>query len=375
MAPNRRPGSPPSVTIETAPAYELLESVVTAFDTGESDTYEIGPEWIAEARQRAGDDLLERIATVSQGDSDTFIHLIGLAYDTPAPRDIPAFLDHLRQTDADEIRLHLVQFYARDTRRSTPPVVIRAAVGGDEDAKREFLRTSHPDWEPWTKYLGAILDADGDALKSELIEVLELWAERVFKPESLTIMPIIERDAEAKRDLMRDLPLDRFVTTATNGVEFVPRPGIDRVVMIPSFVNRPLVSYLELGEALLIVYPVADESIAADSDTPPLRLVRLSKALGDEKRLRILRALADGEKTLMELAEAFGVAKTTMHHHMIVLRSAGLVSVGVGSKRYRLRHETVPDVGALLSGYLGAASDPSAASRSPAARTGSGGRG
>jgi hypothetical protein len=57
-----------------------------------------------------------------------------------------------------------------------------------------------------------------------------------------------------------------------------------------------------------------------------------------------------------------------MHHHMIVLRSAGLISVGVGSKRYRLRHETVPDVGALLSGYLGAATGPSAASGPPARR-------
>jgi DNA-binding transcriptional ArsR family regulator len=366
MAPTRRPGTPPALTVEVSPAYELLESIVTAFDAGESDTYEIGPEWIVEARERAGDDLLERIAAVSQGDSDTFIQLIGLAYDTPAPRDIPAFLDHLRQTDADEIRLHLVQFYARDTRRSTPPAIIRAAVAGDEDAKLEFLRTSHPDWEPWTDYLRGILDADGETLKSELIEVIELWAERVFKPESLTIMPIIDRDAEAKRDLMRDLPLDRFVTTATNGVEFAPRPGIDRVVMIPSFMSRPLVSYLEFGETMLIVYPVADESLSADSDTPPLRLVRLSKALGDEKRLRILRALADGEKSLMELAEMFGLAKTTMHHHMIVLRSAGLISVGVGSKRYRLRHETVPDVGALLSGYLGAASGPSVASGSPA---------
>jgi DNA-binding transcriptional ArsR family regulator len=368
MAPTRRPGSSPVVTIDVSPAYELLESLVTTFDTGESDTYEIGPEWISEARARAGDDLLERIAAVSQGDSDTFIHLIGLAYDTPAPRDIPAFLRHLRQTDADEVRLHLVQFYARDTRRMTPPAVIRAAIRGEEEAKREFLSTSHPDWEPWTEYLRRILDADGEALKAELIEVLELWAERVWKPEALTITPVLERDAEAKRDLLRSLPLERFITTATNGVEFAPRPGIDRVVMIPSFVNRPLVSYLEFGENLLIVYPVADESVSADADAPPLRLVRLSKALGDEKRLRILRVLSEGEKTLMELADMFGVAKTTMHHHMIVLRSAGLVSVGVGQKRYRLRTETVPDVGALLSGYLGAATGPSATSRPPAPR-------
>lgn len=368
MAPTRRPDSPPAVTIAVSPAYELLESLVTMFSDGDADTYEIGPEWIADARRRAGDDLLARITAVSQGDSDTFIHLAGLAYDTPAPHDIPAFLDHLRQTDADEIRLHLVQFYARDIRRLTPPAVIRAAIGGDDEAKAEFLRTSHPDWEPWTDYLRAILDADGENLKAELIDVLEQWADRVFKPESLTIMPIIERDAEAKRVLARELPIDQFITTATNGVEFAPRPGIDQIVMVPSFVNRPLVSYLEFGEVLLIIHPVADESISADTDTPPLRLVRLSKALGDEKRLRILRALADGEKSLMELAEMFGVAKTTMHHHMITLRSAGLISVVVGSKRYRLRHETVPDVGALLSGYLGAATGPSAASGPPARR-------
>jgi DNA-binding transcriptional ArsR family regulator len=366
MAPTRRPGTPPVVTIDVSPAYELLESLVTTFDTGEADTYEIGPEWIAEARRRAGDDLLERIESVSHGDSDTFIHLMGLVYDTPTPRDVPAFLTHLRETDADEIRLHLVQFYARDTRRTTPPSVIRAAVGGDADAQAEFLRTSHPEWEPWTDYLRRVLTIDAEGYKRELIEVLELWAERVWQPESLTITPILERDAEVKRDLLRELPIDRFVTTATNGVEFAPRPGIDRVVMVPSFVNRPLVSYLELGEALIIIYPVADESVSADADAPPLRLVRLSKALGDEKRLRILRALSDGEKTLMELAEMFGVAKTTMHHHMIVLRSAGLVAVGVGQKRYRLRTETVPDVGALLSGYLGATTGPSAASRSPA---------
>jgi DNA-binding transcriptional ArsR family regulator len=368
MAPTRRPAETPALCIEVAPAYELLQSIVVAHEGLDSDTYEIGSPWVTEIRERAGEDLLARLEACAFGEWDTFHHLMGLAYDTPAPRDVPAFVRHLRDTDADEIRLHLVQFYAREIRRSTPPAVIRAAIGGDPEAKAEFLRTSSPEWEPWTAYLRQVLDADPARLKDELVGAIAEWAERVWKPESLTIMPILERDADVKRELQRDLPLDRFITTATNGVEFAPRPGIDRVVMIPSFVNRPLVSYVEFGAVLIIVYPVADESVTAETDAPPLRLVRLSKALGDEKRLRILRALADGEKGLMELAEMFGVAKTTMHHHMIILRSAGLVSVGVGQKRYRLRHETVPDVGALLSGYLGAATGPSAASRPPAPR-------
>ena len=366
MSPIRRPNRPPILSVEVSAAYEMLQSMVVTLGHEGSDAYEVGAQWVAEVKERAGENLWKRVEEVSLGDSDTFIHLVGLVHDTPAPRDVPAFIDHLRETDADEIRLHLVQFYARETRRMTPPSVIRAAIGGDADARREFLRTSYPEWETWTSYLERVLDLDGDAFKADLVATLQEWYERVWKAESITIMPIIERDAEAKRAQLREMPIDRFITAATNGVEFAPRPGIDRVVMVPSFVNRPLVTYYEFGEALIIIYPVADESVSADSDAPPLRLVRLSKALGDEKRLRILRALADGEKTLMELAEMFGVAKTTMHHHMIVLRSAGLISVGVGSKRYRLRQESVPDVGALLSGYLGAATGPSAASGAPA---------
>lgn len=359
----------PPVAIDMGAAYEMLMSLVTTLDAGDHDTYEVGTDWIAEVRARAGDDLLARLDTASLGDPDSFIHLIPLAYDTPAPRDVPAFLAHLRATDPNEIRLHLVQYYARETRRATPAAVIRAAIGGDAEAQEEFLRTSFADWEPWTQYLRSVFEADGDKLKADIIGALEEWAERVWAPESVTILPILERDIEAKRDMLRDLPMERFIETATNGVEFVPRPGIERVVMVPSFVNRPLVSFAEFGEVLLIIYPVADESVSAFTDSPPLRLVRLSKALADEKRLRILRALADGERSLMELAETFGVAKTTMHHHMIILRSAGLVSVGVGSKRYRLRSETVPDLGALLSGYLSAANAPAAPSPTAPAKT------
>lgn len=351
MAPTRRGGLTPTVTVEVSPTYELLLSIVTVTDPA-GDTYEIGPEWIARMRARAGDELLARIYAAAQHDVETYLHLIGLAYDTPAPRDIPAFLARLRDADPAEIKLHLVTYYARETRRCTPADVIRLAVSGDADAKRDFLQTCRPESEPWTDYLRAILDVDGEQLRTELLDVLTEWADHVWEPESATILPVLERDAEAKRELLRERSLEEFVEAATNGVEWVARPGVDRVVMVPSFVNRPLVSFSEIGEVQVIVFPVADESVAADSDTPPQRLVRLSKALGDEKRLRILRTLADGEKSLVELAEQFGLAKTTMHHHMIVLRSAGLVSVPVGRKRYRLRHEAVPDVGALLSGYL-----------------------
>ena len=363
MAPTRRPGDEPLVSIDPAPAYELLQGLVTVLDADDDDTYDVGSAWLTEMRGRAGDELLAEIRRVTFDHPDTFTNLTGLAYETPAPRDVPAFLEHLRATDPQELTLHLVEFYTREARRMTPLSVMRAAVAGDANARREFLRTSHPEYEPWTHYLSSVLEADGDELKRRLIEVLSAFYDRVWKAEALTIQPIVDRDAAAKRAMLAEMPLEDFVREATNGVEFAPRPGIERVVMIPSFVRRPLVAYSEYSGVQLIIYPVADEAVSAATDEPPRRLVRLSKALGDEKRLRILRALADGEKTLMELAEMFGVAKTTMHHHMIILRSAGLVSVGVGQKRYRLRQEALPDVGGLLSGYLGTPADTAAPTR------------
>jgi DNA-binding transcriptional ArsR family regulator len=365
MARTRRPGDVPALVIDAAPAYELLMSMTAVASPHEAAALEIGPEWLESVRQRAGDELLARIRSLSGEEADLCVNLIPLAYDTPQPRGVDEFLAHLRETDAIEIRLHILDFYSREIRRMTPPDVIRRAVAGDRAAIDEFTRTSYPEWEHWQAYLRHQLSTDAEEMKRELISVIEAWADSVWREEEPRILPILRRDAEEKSALLRRLPFERFIETATNGVEWVARPHISTVVMIPSYVNRPWVSTAEFGDTLIHVFPVSDESVSAEVDTPPLRLIRLSKALGDEKRLRILRALGEGDRTLMELAEQFGLAKTTMHHHMVTLRSAGLVSVGAG-KRYRLRHESLPDVGELLSGYLGGALGPSA-SPSPAA--------
>jgi len=377
MARTRRSGDTPALVIDVSPGAEFLLSISSVTSPHDIDALEIGREWVASVQERAGEELLTRIRALSGGESDLFVNLVPLAYDAPRPQSVRDFIAHLRETDAADIRLHIVDYYSREIQRMTPPDVIRRAVGGDREAIAEFVRTSYPDWEPRQTFLRHQLSSDPEAMKRDLIDVFEAWAERVWAAEEAKILPILQRDVEEKRALSRRLPFDKFIETATNGVEWVPRPHVSTVVMIPSYVNRPWVSTAEYGDIFIHIFPVSDESVSAETDAPPLRLVRLSKALGDEKRLRILRALSEGDRTLMQLTEQFGLAKTTMHHHMVTLRAAGLVTVGAG-KRYRLRHETLPDVGELLGGYLGtdigaapsAASpaQPAAAADAPAAR-------
>ena len=99
---------------------------------------------------------------------------------------------------------------------------------------------------------------------------------------------------------------------------------------------------------------MADESLGAGESEPPGRLVRLHKALGDEKRLRMLRELATSSATLQELADRFGLPKSTAHHHLAILRSAGLVRVSSDEEhRYSVRRDVIPEMSSLLAAYLG----------------------
>jgi ArsR family transcriptional regulator len=51
----------------------------------------------------------------------------------------------------------------------------------------------------------------------------------------------------------------------------------------------------------------------------------LTKALADEKRVRVLLALQDGELCVCQITELFGLAASTISKHLSILYQAGLV--------------------------------------------------
>ena len=55
---------------------------------------------------------------------------------------------------------------------------------------------------------------------------------------------------------------------------------------------------------------------------------------------------------MQDIADEFGVAKTTIHHHLGTLRTAGLVRAQSNEKMYSLRHNMLSQVSELLNTYL-----------------------
>jgi DNA-binding transcriptional ArsR family regulator len=137
----------------------------------------------------------------------------------------------------------------------------------------------------------------------------------------------------------------------TRGVRYAVEPGIDRVLLVPHLVSRPWAIFTESGSTKIVCYGVDEADVSGDA--PPDPLVAAYKALGDETRLRLLRRLAVGPATLQELTELTGLAKSTVHGHLLVLRTGGLVVTELSKRSaYALRRETLAQSAALLETYL-----------------------
>jgi DNA-binding transcriptional ArsR family regulator len=340
-----------TVQIEARPAYEFLMWLCVFTDMGDETNYEIGRAWFEAIRQKLSPLLLETIEQFSFYSHEMWEHISALAYTCPPPRDVPTLFAYLESIDPFELRLHMLGYYVRQHRRVTSPEVIYAAAQGDLEAQRKLIRSSFPEDTSWQKSLRWILSLEPTAAKERLLEIVHGWYNEVFREQEERVVSILMRDVEARRAAQATLTPEQLIEACT-GWEYVPEPGIRRVILVPSYILRPFNGDAESGDTRIFYFPVADESINADASAPPERLMRMAKALADERRLRILRKLSGGSYTLQEIADDLGAAKTTIHHHLILLRSAGLVRMRMSDKRYSLRQDAFDHLEDLLKGYL-----------------------
>ena len=163
--------------------------------------------------------------------------------------------------------------------------------------------------------------------------------------------------AEASRLLEPTMKPNDLIERVTNGLDYSIPLGMTRLVLIPTVTLRPWTLITEFEDTVVVLYSVADDHMDHDPDAAPGWLVRFHKALGDEKRLRILREVAAGGAGLADLTDALGLAKSTVFHHIGILRAAGLLRVHIdhsddGGKAYHLRTEAFDDAETQLDKYL-----------------------
>ncbi len=333
------------IEIDGSAIYDMLLTIWVTFDEeGERGSHELGSEWFAGVEGATPADLRGEIQYLGGDGIHLWLALMGIVASAPYPHDIDSVLGWLAVIEPSELRSGLLSYKCG---QETDPETIDLAAGGDDDALVQLL-SQRPEASDRYRELFGLPRGE---LRDRMVAALRRFRSEVYHRYEEEFGPASSRAASARRAMVRGAEPEAVIEEVTNGLDYRIQPGVSRLVLVPSVILRPWAVIDQHRDTLVVAYPVADEFIDADPDAPPSWVVKLHKALADEKRLRILRRLSENPAGLDDLAEMLGLTKSTVHHHVGLLRAAGLVRVSM-DKTYTLRPSVLPEAQRTLDTYL-----------------------
>lgn len=186
------------------------------------------------------------------------------------------------------------------------------------------------------------------------IRVLTGWYKQYFRQMDPDILTGLGKDAEEKRKDLSNTPVEEWVEKATQGLWITQVEGLQKVILFPQYHCRPFNLFDYVDHTCYIGYPV--DALPPAVESPPPQLLRITHALSDSNRLRILHYLKEESRSFTEIVQHMGLAKSTINHHLVALRAAGIVRVIVtlkkGFDRYQLRQTFIKELSDYLHDYL-----------------------
>ncbi|WDF05594.1 MULTISPECIES: ArsR/SmtB family transcription factor [Shouchella] len=259
--------------------------------------------------------------------------------------DMKEFVDDLQTLSEVELKFTCLPFIGEEYQ-----AVRELASIGDKKACSE-LREASAENPFFPDYITFITTGDASQLRQHLIAVLSQWYEQVIKENVEEVEQILETDYEAKVKMKEQLSPETFVQWATGGIQYKPEPQVFTVLLIPQTCYRPWNIEADLEGIKVFYYPVANASmLPADPFMLPDFLVQKYKALGDDVRMKMVKILHDRDRSLQEITELLELGKSTVHHHLKMLRSAKLVTVK--ESKYTLEKEAFPLMAKDLEAFL-----------------------
>ncbi len=343
------PAAAPELSVRASAAAELLRLIGVLVD--DTEEYDVGPERLAELRGQLSEEHLSALRALDGGSGVSFHVLSLLGSDLPEPAGVEEMIAALEADPGLGWRLLLAHHAHQDQRPDLE--LLEAVVIGRDGA----LATLLDDLECASELadeVSSLLATDpeehGQRLLAAIRAVQPLWDSVAHES-----MHAINRDVEYRQSQIdAGKTVAEIVLAATNGYELSEDPSVRRIVLLPSFWIRPWLVVGRRADAEVLTTVVAEEFLILPPEAPSPALLKLFKALADESRLTLLRRLSSGPISLTEATAELDVAKATAHHHLSILRQAGLVMIGGEGRgsRYALRQDPPAVAAQALAAYL-----------------------
>jgi DNA-binding transcriptional ArsR family regulator len=287
---------------------ELLMSAVSVADADWRGVIHRGPESYAAARAAGGSDLVRDVARFGRFG---WINLAGPLTGARGAWTVDALRDWVDRTDPEELRLVLTGARRHQLRSRLDDETIAAAVAGDRSARTAWHRALGETLLQVTPWL---LSAGAATIRSTCLDVID----QLPHESRATPLPRIRRRLEevGPEALLAEVaPGVGYGSGVLGDVVLVSSPGVSPILVVVDEVERTVILHP----------PMADDG-PADAG---VRLRELGRALGDDTRIRLLHTLRLAPRTLAELCDSLDSPRTTLLHHLALLRSAGLIEIEV----------------------------------------------
>ncbi|WP_409271617.1 ArsR family transcriptional regulator [Neobacillus sp. SCS-31] len=186
---------------------------------------------------------------------------------------------------------------------------------------------------------------DLDRRRKNHLLIISKWYQEYFIDIEEMVSPILTHNIKnVDVSALKDHPFSE-IEAITKGFN-IENSQVSEVVLVPTWHFRPLSLIDIFNEKVILTYPCLmdgrDETLL------------ITKALADDKRLQILSSMKEESKTFTELVQLMGMTKGNIHHHLLLLRSAGLLRITPTKQEYFLynfRHSRIKDLSDLLLNF------------------------
>lgn len=330
------------VRIESSLLWECALGIAAITNTRLIDTLERPKESWDKLKKSLTDSLIQDLEYVEK--HNTWKSLLLLLHQREFGT-LQEFITYLDELDDEELKYYCIPYIGHKFQE------LRKLASKGDVTSRNKLKEQTDDNPYYPGYIEFICTTNVHNLKKHLMSVMTRWYEEVIRPEQETLTGILKRDRQSKVEMSEKLNPEALVEWATGGITYLPEPAVHTVLLIPQSIYRPWNVEGDIEGVKVFYYPVANESIYPDDkDMPSYFLVQKHKALGDEARLRMVKFLKRSERTLQEITNELDMGKSTVHHHLKILRSARLVETLDG--KYRLKENAVQSLSNELNHYL-----------------------
>lgn len=312
---------------------EALLALVMLSSQEALDRYERGPELERRLQRGLPGSVLRARNVLRSPAGDAWANLIGEVASPGQDNDLESVILRIKQIDSDGLKLTMMGLHRAHLRPSS---------AGPEDLLRVAEEAG------WADEARPVARVAAKELAELVVTSLEELPQVIYIAENQPAALLERNAAEALRLLSEGEDAAALIERLTHGLAYRTDPGITDALLIPSLVHRPWTRVLDHGSTKVFCYPARLES---ELTAPDLGLIAIYRALGDGTRLRILRRLAAGATPVARISDELGLAKSTVHEHLLSLRSAGLVRMSAGGG-FEVTPE-LPDLNWMLKEFLG----------------------